>query len=168
MKREEIIRTVEAIKNGTINRVQYQSEMPLKAEFKKLGYKIIKITETSARFGVAYDNIKSVIDRKKADEENGIEKKPRVNNYEWVIKNKVKHNNKTNKDYVVLAKLNNHSNSKVKYVVEGTMVGTLTMDGSLSDAYKKMVIESYFKNGGAEVKTISFDNILKIGNKCFE
>ena len=60
MTSDEVINIVSTIKNGTMARLKYKTELPLKAEFAKLGYKMYKIVETTVRFGVNYANISSV------------------------------------------------------------------------------------------------------------
>lgn len=160
LNREQIMEATLGIRNGTIARVMYQSELPLKAEFKKQGYKLVKITETSARFGVNYGRISSVMARNAA----GYEPTPRANNYEWIIPNKVKHNSKTDKDYLVLANFNGGHNTKSKYILYGTTVGTLDMGSSIDPGYAHLVIDSYYKKSTTpcEVKTVAFENILRI------
>lgn len=169
LNREQIIDATNSVRNGTIARVTYKSEVPLKAEFKKQGYRLIKITETSARFGVDYGKISSVIARRAEQTEPTVQ---RTNNYEWVIRNKVKYNTKTDKEYLVLANFNKGHNTKSKYILEGTFVGTIDMGDSIDGHYSHLVIDSYYKkpNGTTEVKTIAFDNIMRIndvGQKVF-
>ena len=165
LNREQIIEATNKVRNGTIARVTYRSEVPLKAEFKKQGYKLIKITETSARFGVEYGRIASVIARKA---EQALEESTthRANNYEWVIRNKVKYNTKTDREYLVLANFNGGHHTKSKYILEGTFVGTIDMGDTIDDAYEHIVIDSYYKRPDSygEIKTIAFDNILRINN----
>lgn len=160
LNREQIMEAAMGVRNGTIARVMYMSELPLKAEFKKMGYRLVKITETSARFGVNYGRISSVMERNAT----GHEPSPRTNNYEWVIPNKVKHNSKTDKDYLVLANFNKGHHTKTKYLLYGTMVGTLDMGSSIDPGYTHLVIDSYYKKSTSpcEVKTVSFENILRI------
>lgn len=162
MKRETILEIIESIGNGKIFRVGYVTELPVKAEFKKKGYRMLKVTETSCRTGVNYGNIATV----KARKENEETYTPRTNNYEWVIHNKVRHNTRTEKDYLYVATLPKGHNTHSTYILEGTMVGTIDMGDEIEDAYKHLLIDSYFKrNGlGSEVKNISFENILHINN----
>ena len=164
LNREQIIEATNKVKNGTIARVTYRTEVPLKAEFKKQGYRLIKVTETSARFGVNYGKIASVIARNA--EKSSEDVTPRVNNYEWIIKNKVKYNTKTDKEYLVVANFNKGHHTKSKYILEGTFVGTIDMGNSIDSHYTHLVIDSYFKKSGSgsEIKTIAFDNILRINN----
>lgn len=164
LSKEQIISTAKAIRGGTIARVTYKTELPIKAEFKKQGYKIIKIVESSVRFGVNYHNISSVIQRKaQRSEESMIS---RTNNYEWVVRNRIKHNTKTNKDYLVVASLPVGDNTKVKYILEGSVMGTLDMGSEIDSCYKNIVLDSYFtrSNEGREIRTISFENIIAINN----
>lgn len=164
LNREQIYDATNNVKNGTIARVTYKTEVPLKAEYKKQGYKMIKITETSARFGVNYGHIASVMNRKA--NENEKETTQRANNYEWVIKNKIKHNSKTNKEYLVVANFNKGHHTKSKYILYGTSVGTLDMGDVIDSHYSHLIIDSYYKNhsSASEIKTISFENILRINN----
>lgn len=164
LSREEIIGAVNSIKGGQIARVTYRKELPLKAEFKKQGYKLIKITEISVRFGVNYHNIARVIERKaQVDNKEYVQ---RANNYEWVIKDRIKYNKNTEKEYLVVANLNNNNSTKVKYILEGTSVGTIDMGSEIDEHYKHIVRNSYFTPSatGGEVKTISLGNIITINN----
>ena len=162
LNREQIIEATNSVKNGTIARVTYKTEVPLKAEFKKQGYRLIKITETTARFGVNYGHIASVIVRN--TERSPEETTQRTNNYEWVIHNKVQYNTKTNKEYLVLASFNKGHNTKSKYILEGTFVGTIDMGDSIDGHYAHLVIDSYFKSNkpASEIKKIGFDNLIRI------
>ena len=166
MTREEIIAVVDKVKNGTITRVTYQTDMPVKAALKKQGYSITKIVETSGRLGVNYHNMAIVIARKAEEALQGKEPVVRANNYEWIIENKIKHNTSTDKDYLVLAYLPKCAHTKIKYIVT-TPDGVATYSGQ--DFLKRtdlvdLIIKSYWTpsptSGG--VRTIAFENILGI------
>ena len=164
---EQILTATSQVRGGTIARITYKTEVPIKAEFKKQGYKITKIVESSVRFGVNYHNIASVIARKSQE---SVNQTSRANNYEWIIKNRVKHNTKTDKDYLVVANLPVNHNSKVKYILEGSIMGTLDMGNRIDGPYKDIVLNSYFNRNSdeREIRTISFENIItinKIGNR---
>lgn len=162
LSRDQIISATKDIKGGTIVRITYKTELPLKAEFKKQGYKITKIVEQSVRFGVNYHNISKVIERKANTEPK--EQTPRTNNCEWVIKDRIKYNKNTDKEYLVVANLPEHSNARVKYILEGSIVGTIDMGDEIVPNYKNIVRDSYFTPSmtGGEVKTISLNNIITI------
>lgn len=162
LSREQIIEAVQGVRGGTITRVTYKTELPVKAEFKKKGYRVFKIVETSARIGVNYGQIASV--RARAEEliDKTVPKK--ADNYEWVIKDRIRHNTKTDKDYVVLISFNKGHNTKVKYIIEGTFVGTVDMGDTLEQPYKHIVLDSYFskKSTSTEFRNVSFENIIRI------
>ena len=163
LTREQIISTTKAIRGGTIVRLTYRTDVPIKAEFKKQGYRIYKIVESSVRFGVNYGRIASVIARKSDENYQPI---VRTNNSEGIIKDRIKHNNNTNKDYLVVATLPGGHNTKVKYIIEGTLVGTLDTGDTIDSHYSHMVLDSYFKRQieTHEIKNISFENIIAINS----
>ena len=81
----DIIDAISSIKPGTFVRVQYKTELPVKAAFKKAGYTITKYVSTTSRFGINYHNIQKV---KEAEVEKTVgHAKNRSNNIHWVIKN---------------------------------------------------------------------------------
>lgn len=165
----EIIEQIAKIKNGTIARISYKKEVPVKAEYKKLGYAVTKYVETSVRVGVNYHNIASVIARKAKEVITNTSKK---SNYQWVIKNKVKYNTATEKNYVVVAILPNHANTKEKYVIE--LPSEAIVDSKIVPSdINEIILPSYFTkaNEYREIKCIAFENIFAINNygqKFFE
>jgi hypothetical protein len=163
LTKEEIVNAIKAVRGGTIARITYKTEVPIKAEFKRKGYKIIKIVETSARIGVNYGHLPSVISR---NESNNGETSNKTNNYEWIIKDRVCHNTKTNKDYVALVSFNQGHHTKVKYVIDGTFVGSIDMGNEIDKVYRHIVLDSYFKKPSTptEFRRIAFENIIKIND----
>lgn len=163
LNREQIIETVKNIHGGAITRVTYRTEVPIKAEFKKQGYKIHKFVETSSRVGVNYGHLPSVMAR---NEEATGETVQRTNNYEWVVKDRICHNTKTGKDYLALITLNGGHHTKVKYVIEGTFVGSIDMGDEIDKAYRHIVLDSYFKKPSTptEFRRVAFENIIKIND----
>ena len=167
LTKEQILSATNAIRGGSIGRVTYKTELPIKSEFKKQGYRIIKIVETSVRFGVNYHNISSVIARK--NDATPSDRKV-TNNYVWLSKNRIKYNTNTHKHYLVVASLPVGHHTKVKYILEGSIMGTLDMGNAIDGPYKHIVLDSYFKrsNDCNEIRTISFENVIainKIGYK---
>lgn len=154
MKLESIKAKLESLKNGTCANITYKSELPLKAEFKKKGFVIEKVTTKVVRFGVDYDNIKSVIERRADENYKPVE---RENNYVEIVKDKLYHNNKTNNDYL---RFSNFGSQKVKayFKLNGEIVTELP---------KEYVIPSYFNKNGSipEVQNIKIDNVLEINSE---
>ena len=154
MKLDKIIEKLNSIKNGTCASITYKSELPLKAEFKKKGFVIEKITSKVVRFGVDYDNIASVIERR--SDENYIPTE-RENNYVTIIKDKLYHNTKTERDYL---RFSNFGSQKVKsfFRLNGEDIVELPTE---------YIIPSYFKKSGSipEVQNIKIENVLEINNE---
>lgn len=159
MAQHEIINVISGIPAGRFFRMSYTSELPVKAEHKNAGVKIHKITETTVRTGVSYNNIKAVQEYKATHEPKLTT--PRANNYEWVVENRIKYNTKTGKTYVVVATVPSGSNKRCKYLIsspEGTRVV------EMEELNKELIIDSYWKKSGAPdvVRTISVDHIIEI------
>lgn len=157
---DEIIKSVSVVKNGQMCRIKYKSEMPVKAEFKKQGIKIVKVTEATIRFGVDYEHISTVIERKSNEDYTPA---VRANNYEWVIENKICHNSKTGKDCVRFATLNGGAHKKVVYIVVDSLNETYDIE-SLTEEQKKYIQDSYWNRTTPEVQNILFENIIAIGS----
>ena len=166
LSRETIIAEAAKVKPGTIARICYKTEVPVKAEFRKQGVKVVKIVETSARLGVNYHRIASVIARKA--EQNVEEVIKRANNYEWIIKNKIRHNTNTDKDYLYVAAFNKGHNTKTLYniYVNDTLVDTQSKESILGSDWTNQILPSYWNKSfnAGEVKNISFENIIRINN----
>lgn len=170
---KKILNAVSKVKKGTIARVVYMTELPVKAEFKNIGFRIVKVVETSNRFGVKYSNIETVKER----EESKLPSNRKVtNNFESVVENTVYYNSNTEKMYLQLAGFNKGHHTNSKYVVlcdhpdvKGEFVVSCS-DKKSSELFKfikQMVIDSYWTKKGSpsEIKRISFENILGINNK---
>lgn len=162
MTREEIISAVGAVKNGHFVRVKYKSELPVKAAYKNQGVKLIKYTEVTVRLGVSYNNIEAV---KKA-KENG-ERGERAGNWdeEWIVPNKVLHNNHKDQDYLRFAYMPNGGNREVSYEVVD--VTETYVCEELGDKEVEFVQPSYFKRAGSvpEVQNVKIENVISIMSK---
>ena len=159
MTHEEIKAALESIPAGRFFRLRYTSEMKVKAEFKKQGISVMKVTETTMRTGVAYERIASVVEYKATHEPK--RDKPVANNWEWIVPNRIKYNTNTKKTYAVLASVPHGSNSEVYYIVtdkDGDRIMTEdTLDKSLMQ--DSVWSQSAYPNA---IRTIAFDNILDI------
>ena len=91
MPYETLFEVVKSIRPGTMARISYKTELPLKAEFRKQGYGLIKVVETTARFGVKYSNLKSVIAKRSAPD---YVPSSKANNNVWLLENKISKNEK--------------------------------------------------------------------------
>lgn len=159
MTHTEIKTILESIPAGRFFRMKYLSEMKVKAEFKKKGITITKVTETTTRTGVAYKNIAAVIEYKSSHEPK--RDKPVANNWEWVSPNRIKYNSNTKKTYAVIAPISRGNNTKSYYIVTDES-GTRTV--SLDELDKSILQDSTWTQGSFPnvVRTIPFDNIIDI------
>lgn len=144
--------------NGTIGKIWYKSEMPLKAAAKKAGISITKFTEANVRFGVDYNNIATVIERKSAD---GYEAKHCDYDRTWLVENKVYVNNKTGKTYVRFANISGAPRSS-HYEISDSNGSRIVEE--LTDADKENIVNSYWNRTGGmpEIQDINIDNVIKI------
>lgn len=166
LNRDSVISTARSFKKGTIVRIAYSTELPVKAEFKKLGYMVYKLVETSVRIGVNYGNIASVIARKAQQEIDGHEARKVTNNYVPVVENLVYDNSNTEQTYLQVANLPNNSNTRSRYMIVDADGNHKYVD-NLSDNDKALVRDSYFKPSSSyvgEIRRIKFENLLFLGN----
>ena len=156
MQTEAIIKKISEIPAGRFFRVRYTTKVKLKAEYEKQGYSILKIVDTTARTGVKYQNIAGV---KLNDYSNEREKKK--SNWEWVVKDRIKHNTNTGKDYLVLAPIKKVSNTIVSYVL--TIPEGVTNTIPECDVKSTWSIPSYWRDDSDRpIMTITLENILAV------
>lgn len=157
MEKKELINKLEAIKNGTFVRIEYECELPVKAELKNQGVKIFKHTSELCRLGISYKNLSEV----KAKLESGnTSSKPRKNNYSYEIKNKLCFNSNTEKNYLdVFSCKNNAKKSYYKFVFEDGNALPFESETVLKD----MLIPSYFNKKSSPMKRINIENVIALG-----
>lgn len=129
-------------RNGSFIRISYQSEVPVKASYK--GVKVVKVTDTTSRFGVRYSHIAGVEPVGKPD-------------YAHRIDSQLFQNNKSGEIYLQLAPLKANANAKVKYLIDGVP--------STLEEVKELAIPSYFNRSGDRpaVIRVKLSNIITIG-----
>ena len=156
MKTEAIIKKVAEIPAGRFFRVRYTTKVKLKADYEKQGYTILKIVDTTTRTGVKYQNIAGVTLENKYED-----RKPKTNNWEWVVKDRIKHNTNTGKDYLVIAPISKGSNTIVSYIItnpEG--VSNTIPEEDVKSTYS---IPSYWKTGEKPaIMNVTLENVLMI------
>lgn len=144
-----IMEIISEVKNGTINRIVYKSELPINKDAKRLGIKIYSVTDKLIRFGVAY---------KGEDSSEAAGSKKKTNNFNWILKNKISFNSNTEKYYLRISKLNKHSNTKRNYFID---INGDCMQISEATA-KEFLIPSYGKSYGPHtIQNISIENIIQ-------
>lgn len=91
MNTNKAIEILKKVKNGTFGVVEYETEVPVNKAGKAAGMQIFCRTKKLVRFGAAYKNLVK-------DSTDVV--RPRTNNYQWLLDNKVSHNSNTEKDYL--------------------------------------------------------------------
>ena len=154
MKTEAIIKRVSEIPAGRFFRVRYITKVKLKAEYEKQGYSILKIVDTTTRTGVKYQNIAGVELKDKFED-----KQPKTNNWEWIVKDRIKHNTKTGKDYLVIAPISKGSNTVNTYVL--TIPEGVSNTIPECDVKNTYAVPSYWKDGEKPaVMNVTLENVL--------
>lgn len=145
------------IKPGVFTRLVYTTELPLKAEYKKQGYKVVKTCEMTTRFGIHYGNIKEVKERNES-----YSKETRKNdNIEWVVKNIIQYNKEKDSYYLCTYPTKKGRNTSATYNI-------FTPNGNfykVKDFDKNLVIDSYWNKKVTNMMKININNVLKIGGK---
>ena len=163
----QIMATAANARNGSYVRVGYSKELKVTQEWFEKGIRAYKLTETTVRLGVAYNKIASVIARKAAEADKP--KVERVNNWKWIIPNKVKANSNTGKTYLQVATVNGGHNTHSQFLVYDPHIGWVLFEKEeweASEYYMMTDVKSREPRKGPapEIYTITFDNIYKLGS----
>lgn len=161
---ENIMEFLNGNQKGSVFRIGYRTQVPVKAAYKKMGIYVEKVTEETVRTGVAYKNISAV--KEKISDEKSTSKI----NKTWVIKNVLSYCENTGKNYLHIARFNQGGHKRSVYIVH-TSEGSTVIEGKEfeKNLCSEYVINSYFtKKDPCEVKTINVENIYKLGNLCVE
>lgn len=154
MELNKVVAIMEEIKNGTLGTVEYKSEVPINKDAKKEGVKIVSWTKKMVRFGAAYKNL--------IKGEEPTEKKPRTNNYSWVVINKVAHNNSTEKDYIRVSNINRKTIRRMYALFMNDEIQKVTANVEELANYLQ---PSYLQNKTYQkpvVQNISLENVVSI------
>ena len=156
MLEHELLNKLANIKKGRMFRITYLSEPSLRADAKKLGYKIQKKTTATVRYGVKYANIKRVQSREAARTEPKIERAPW---WHWKIPQVIQEHNTKEKLYLQVATLPKHSNSHSVYIVTDPN-GAISMYSREEVQRLDIVQPSYWNSSSPEVISIEIGNIV--------
>lgn len=152
MELKNVISTfVNGYKAGTYSRLQYKSNVPVKACYKNVT--IVKYSTAVVRFGIRYNTMKAVQNTLKED----YKKNP---NEVWILKNYIKYNKNTGKYYLSVY-TSNHKNKNIYLVyVDGKFQKQVS---SLTEV-SEYILPSYFKkNATTSTYCVNLDNVIKIG-----
>lgn len=158
MKFENIINIMSQIKNGTFFRVVYRTEVPIKKSFKDEGFKVIKTSSVITRTGVNYKNISGVEIKPLGDTG-----KPRANNYEAIIANKLYFNTNTKKNYINIYPVKNHKTRSVyEFYINNIKIATRKPEEI--DFSDDMFLKKS-SHGPVPMQRINVENIVSINGE---
>ena len=152
MKTDQIIKKIKSIPGGRFFRVRYISKVKMAADALKEGITIFKIVDTTTRTGVKYNNIEGVVSTSYSED-----KELKVNNWEWVVKDRIKHNTKTGKDYLVIAPISKGAHTVTTYVLTDNDGNTRIVD---KDEVKMYAVASYWKDEKPSIMNVTLENVL--------
>ena len=154
MKTDAIIKKIKAIPGGRFFRVRYISKVKMGADALKDGITVFKIVDTTTRTGVKYNNIEGVVPTTYPED-----KEPKVSNWEWVVKDRIKHNTKTGKDYLVIAPIGKGAHTVTTYILTDTDGNTRVID---KDEAKMYAVASYWKDEKPAIMNVTLENVLLV------
>ncbi|MBO7697265.1 MAG: hypothetical protein J6Y28_04030 [Acholeplasmatales bacterium] len=154
MKINDLKKVLENIHPGSFFRIKYSVEIPLKAEYRNMGYRIVKTVYTTSRTGVRYMKINGVTPSEK--------KSNKPSNWSWEKKNYISYNSNTGSYYLNLYPMGMNTYTKVEYKYYRN---DDVVDVDNLSFYKDMIIPSYFKKDGGfgtKILKIKIDNIIEL------
>lgn len=161
---KEFLDMIDNIAPGVLIRVQYRTKVPTLAKEKNI--LIEKISSTTCRTGVRYNNIQKVIDRK-SEQEPRTDDKPVKDNRISIIYNKLYYNKDTQSYYMRFATCPKGNHTKSIYRVIENGIDSYVFDKKeLKKLYGDKIYKSYFgeKSSNHEIFDIRLENIISINN----
>lgn len=158
MKLETITTIMNQIKNGTFFKVTYRTEVPLKKSYKDAGYKVVKTSSVITRTGINYKNISGVEIKPLGDLS-----KPRANNYEAIIANKLYFNANTKKNYINIYPVRgNKTKSTYEFYINDIKIATRKPEEI--DFNSDMFLKKS-SHGPVPMQRINVENIVSINGE---
>lgn len=158
MKQKELLSILSKKHKGQLIRIKYRTCPKLTASAEKMGFSVIKIAETTVRWGVNYGHIASVI-AKKAKETSGTSVyKPW---WHWSVPNVIQQHNTKGTEYLAVYTIPKNSNPKVRYIVSYN--GT-EEEVSRQDLQNRNLLPNSYWNKTEDpiMLSINIENILSI------
>lgn len=159
----KITEAIKAIPGGRFFSITYRTDMVPYMKEKCEGIEIWKVTTKSVRTGVAYKELKSTKEKEAVATTKNVSK-----NWEWIIPNRIKHNYKTNKDYVRVAGIPGNKSKRVYDIIVKDKKGDIVY--WYSDVPECLIKQLLKPNKGEtpSVQDISFENIVSINNRLVD
>ena len=159
-KINKMMKVINSVKPGSFVRIEYKTELPVKSEYKKFGYRVYKVSQMTTRLGIKYSNMKSVVKT-----ENSVPNRPSTMHFinKYVLKNENNENL-----YLATYPCQQGRNNYSIYIVINENNKDINMFNESEDI-KDLVIDSYWnKKGSNNYFVINLNNVKKIGKNKFE
>lgn len=149
------------IKPGTFFRCGFYSSIPLKAEYRNMGYKIIKVANIITRSGIYYGNIRGVDFDSLVQNYN----QNRTNNFIWEIPRVISYNTQTKAYYLNLYPVQ-HINCSFTFTLQKDDMDLKVYDMLSDKELIDMILPSYLnKMSETKVMKVNVNNIFNIHQK---
>lgn len=159
MKQNELMNILSSKRKGQLIRIQYKTFPKLAAQAERQGIQVMKITETTVRWGVNYSHIAAAIAEQEKRKNNGHLFRPW---WHWDIPNVIqKHNTKGTKYFAVYTIPRNNNTRTNYFIISPTGVCEQVSKSDLQN--RGLVHNSYWNNKEIPIMfSISLDNIIRI------
>ena len=140
------------LKKGSFQKLQWSKELKLYKKYENEDIKITKLSEGVVRFGIEYDNMKAIQEKR----ENGElpQDNQGLNGLEWTLYPYLLKNPKTNKEYI---RVNTTGNKiKTRYFLNGEEI-------TKEVAEQYCTANNFSKGNPVEVFNIGVENIIAVG-----
>lgn len=166
MTTQELIKELSTRRKGTMLRITYKTSPPLTAVAKRDNITVVKIVETTVRWGCAYGNLRS-IKAKKAEQERLIAsgeipmKISRDPWWNWKAgqENIIKENVSSDMEYLTVQPITKGGNVRVSYFVNGHETNKTELLGM------EIIQKSYWNSDPIDIYDIKIPNIISIKAK---
>lgn len=159
MRKNELLNILQNKKKGQLIRIQYQTFPKLTAQTEKEGIKVVKITETTVRWGVNYSHIAAVIAERERSSNNGGIYKPW---WHWSVPNVIQQHNSKDTQYFAVYTIPKNSNCRVSYFIVSP-TGRCEQVTKQDLQNRQLVQNSYWSQKDAPtMMSISLENIIHI------
>lgn len=152
MTAKELQEKILKLRKGSFQKLSWGRELKLYKKYENEGIKITKISEGIVRFGVEYDNMKSVQQKRESGEL--PQDNQGLNGLEWILYPYLLKNPKTKKEYIRVNTTGNRI--RTRYFLNGKEISR--------EVAEQYCTASNFSNGNPiEVFNVGIENIIAVG-----
>ena len=153
MNAKELQELILKLPKGSFQKMKWGRELKLYKKYEGQDIKITKVSEGNIRFGINYDNIKAVKEKR----ENGElpQENQGLNGLEWVYAPYILRNPKNGREYIRVSTIKDNP-IKTRYFLNGEEI--------TKEQAKEYCTASNFGSGNPlEVFNVGIENIIQVG-----